>query len=186
MGTTLFIFTLINLYVTLVFRASVTAQRGAYAASMPVLMTSAGAATVLDRWKTREGSWPRRLPWFYLLVTIIFAVTAMAVMVQNSSGLHIAFWFILTILILSVVSWLLKTKDLRFEGFQSADEHSKFLWESLKYLQFPILVPHRPGRSSLAVKEERIRKRHRLTPDVPIVFIEATLGDPSDFYQRPV
>ena len=186
MGATLYIFALINLYVTLVYRASVTAQRGAYAASVLVLMTSAGAATVLDRWKTRSGSWPRRLPWFYLLVTVVFAVTALAVMVQNSSGFHIAFWFILTIVLMSLSSRLLRTKELRFEGFQFADEQSKFLWDSLKYLQFPILVPHRPGQSPLATKEERIRQRHRLTADIPIVFIEANLGDPSDFYQRPL
>jgi hypothetical protein len=186
MGATLFIFTLINLYVTLVYRASVTAQRSAYAASVLVLMTSAGTAAVLDRWKAWKASGPRRLPWFYLLVTVIFAVTSLAVMIQNPSGLHIAFWFILTIVILSVVSRLLKTKELRFEGFQFVDEHSKFLWESMKYLRFPILVPHRPGRSPLAAKEERIRQRHRLTPDIPIVFIEATLGDPSDFYQQPL
>jgi len=186
MGATLFIFTLINLYVTLVYRASVTAQRGAYAASMLMLMTSAGTATVLDRWKTRRGPWPRRLPWFSLLVTVIFAGTALAVMIQNASGLHIAFWFILTIVALSVVSRLLKTKELRFQGFQFADDNSKFLWDSMKYLQFPILVPHRPGRSPLSVKEQRIRQRHRLTPDIPIVFIEANIGDPSDFYQRPL
>src|SRR5207245_5970474 len=40
-GATLLIFNLINIYVTVVFRASVTAQRGAYAASVLVLMTSA-------------------------------------------------------------------------------------------------------------------------------------------------
>ncbi len=44
MGATLLIFNLINIYVTVVFRASVTAQRGAYAASVLVLMTSAGLA----------------------------------------------------------------------------------------------------------------------------------------------
>ena len=186
MGATLFLFTLINLYVTLLYRASVTAQRGAYAASVLVLMTSAGAATVLDRWKARSGPWPRRLPWCYLLVTVVFALTALAVMVQNPSGLQIAFWFILTIVVLSLVSRLARTKELRFEGFQFADEHSKFLWDSMKFLQFPILVPHRPGQTRLADKEEHIRRRHRLTPDIPIVFIEAHLGDPSDFFQRPL
>jgi hypothetical protein len=186
MGATLFIFTLINLYVTLLYRASVAAQRSAYAASVLILMTSAGAATVLDRWKTRTGPWPRRLAWYYLLVTLFFGLTALTVMIQNPSGLHIAFWFILAIVLLSLASRLLRTKELRFEGFQFADEHSKFLWDSLKYLEFPILVPHRPGRTLLPAKEEKIRQRHRLTPDIPIVFIEANLGDPSDFFQRPL
>jgi hypothetical protein len=53
-------------------------------------------------------------------------------------------------------------------------------------MEFPVLVPHRPGRHGLLVKEETIRKRHRLSPDVPVVFIEVELGDVSEFYQRPV
>jgi len=186
MGATLHLFMLINLYVTLVYRASVTAQRGAYATSVLVLMTSAAAATVLDRWKARTGSWHRRLSWYYFLVTLIFAATALAVMIQNPSGLQIAGWFILAIVGLSLVSRLLRTKELRFEGFQFVDEKSKFLWDSMKFLQFPVLVPHRPGRTSLAEKEEQIRKRHRLTPDIHVVFIEAHIGDPSDFYCRPI
>src|SRR5262249_29905081 len=40
------------------------------------------------------------------------------------------------------------------------------------------------GRS-LADKEQTIRTEHRLGPEVPIVFIEAQRGDPSEFYQTP-
>jgi hypothetical protein len=186
MGATLYLFMLVNLYVTLVYRASVTAQRAAYATSVLVLMTSAGVAVVIDRWKARTGPWRRRLPWFYLPVTLAFVLTAFTVMVQNTGGLKIAVGFIVTILALSLISRVLRTKELRFEGFQFVDEKSKFLWDSMKYLQFPILVPHRPGRHSLADKEQEIRQRHRLTADIPIVFIEAFLGDPSDFFHRPL
>src|SRR5205085_10004352 len=35
-------------------------------------------------------------------------------------------------------------------------------------------------------KEESIRGEHRLGPDVPIVFLEAHLGDASEFYQEPM
>src|SRR5262245_18071035 len=56
----------------------------------------------------------------------------------------------------------------------------------MKDLEFPVLVPHRPGHRTLASKEEIIRREHRLAPDVPIVYIEASLGDASDFYQTPL
>jgi hypothetical protein len=75
---------------------------------------------------------------------------------------------------------------LRFTGWQYADEHSRFLWESLKHLEFPALVPHRPGGRSLASKEEIIRREHRLPPEVPVVFLEVELGDPSEFQHTPV
>src|SRR5258708_870964 len=42
------LFTVINLVVTLIFKASVEAQGAAYATGVLVLMTSAGVATVID------------------------------------------------------------------------------------------------------------------------------------------
>jgi hypothetical protein len=75
---------------------------------------------------------------------------------------------------------------MRFTGFQFVDEQSRFLWDSMKHLEFPVLVPHRPGHRSLLEKEAIIRAEHRLGPEVPIVFLEAELGDPSEFYQTPV
>jgi hypothetical protein len=55
----------------------------------------------------------------------------------------------------------------------------------LQYLEFPVLVPHRPGQHKLASKEESIRQEHHLGPDVPLVFVEVALGDVSEFYQSP-
>jgi hypothetical protein len=186
MGATLLIFNLINIYVTVVFRASVTAQRGAYAASVLVLMTSAALAALLDRWQARHGPWIRRMPWFYFLVTAGFSIATLTVMAANLEGLKIAFWFILAIVLSSLFSRAIRTTELRFEGFDFKDEQSKLLWECMEDLHIPILVPHRPGRRSLAEKEQLIRQGHRLTPDNYVVFIEAKLGDASDFYQRPL
>jgi hypothetical protein len=53
-------------------------------------------------------------------------------------------------------------------------------------LEFPVLVPHRPGRQTLESKEEQIRATHRLGPETPIVFVEAILGDTSEFYHSPL
>src|SRR6202011_3902173 len=53
-------------------------------------------------------------------------------------------------------------------------------------LYFRVLVPHRPGPITLLAKEEDVRRKHRLGPDVPIIFIEAFLGDPSDFAHAPL
>ena len=47
-------------------------------------------------------------------------------------------------------------------------------------------MPHRPGLTTLANKEEQTRNKHRLSQEVMIVFIEAHLGDPSDFYHKPL
>ena len=48
-----------------------------------------------------------------------------------------------------------------------------------------MLVPHDPTGVSLRVKEEEVRRRHRLGAGVPIIYIEVEVGDPSEFYQVP-
>ena len=47
-------------------------------------------------------------------------------------------------------------------------------------------MPHRPGGHTILQKEERIRRVHRLDSEVPIVFVEATLGDTSEFQSSPL
>jgi hypothetical protein len=148
-------------------------------------MTSAGVACVIDRWRSERRWWAARVPWFFLLITLAFLYTTARIIIEKPVGLQIAGCFILAIIVSSVISRAKRSTELRFAGFEFADASSKFLWDSIKHLEWQVLVPHRPGRRALASKEESIRQEHRIAPEVPIVFIEAELGDPSDFYQRP-
>lgn len=180
------LFTAINLFVTWQFRASVHDQGAAYATGVLVLISSACVASVVDRWRSHAGPWYQRVAWPFVLVTAVFAYTTAANIIEKPDGLKIASWFILAIVVSSVVSRLWRSTELRFAGFHYVDAHSKFLWDSLKHIEFPVLVPHRPGGRTLAEKEAIIRREHRLDAQVPIVFVEAFLGDPSEFYQAPV
>jgi len=185
-GAILRVFYGVNLALTILFRASVLAQRGAYATSVLVLISSAAIAAAFDRWQKSSGPWFRRTPWAFVSLCTFFSISAVAAMCASPDGLVIAFCFVFALLASSIVSRVLRSMELRFEGFEFNDDRSRFLWESLIFMEFPILVPHRPGRHSLLLKEEAIRKRHRLVPEVPLVFIEAEIGDASDFYQRPL
>jgi hypothetical protein len=180
------LFTVINLLVTWIFKADVDAQGGAYATGVLVLISSACTATLIDNFRQRSGHWWSRLSWTYLAITIVFFFTTAANMIERPDGIKIASWFIVAIVVASFGSRLKRSTELRFRNFEFADINSKFLWDSLKHLEFPVLVPHRPGRRGLDEKEASIRRRHRLSEDIPIVFIEAELGDPSEFQQSPV
>ena len=126
------------------------------------------------------------MPWPFVLITPVFFFTTGANMIERPDGIKIASWFIIAIVVGSFGSRLKRSTELRFKAFEFADFNSKFLWDSLKHLEFPVLVPHRPGRRGLDEKEASIRRRHRLGDDVPIVFIEAELGDPSEFQHSPL
>ena len=185
-GAILHLFNAINLLVIIFFRASLEAQRGAYVTSVLVLLSSAALATVLDL-RLREGVARRRILWQIPLplVSVPFLVTAGVTMYNNPDGWIISLWFVLAIVVTSLFSRIVRSTELRFQGFEFQDETSRALWEKLKSLSFPILVPHRPGRRSLILKEEDIRRVHRLAPEIPVVFVEAELGDASDFFQCP-
>ena len=183
-GLLLALFALVNLAVTIWFRASVMEQRGAYATGVLVLITGACVATVINRWKTRPVFLLRRIPWFFGLIAGVFLATTLVLIVTNPSGLLIAGGFIVVIIGCSVFSRAFRNRELRTTGFEFKDELSRLLWDSLKYLDFPILVPHRPGQRQRDAKEKSIRQEHQLAPDVDIVFIETAVGDASDFYQK--
>ena len=180
------VFTVINLFVTWLFDADVVAQGGAYATGVMVLMTSAGVAVVIDQWRKRRGAWWLRLSWGYLLATLIFVYTTVAIIIEKPEGIKIASAFIASVLLFSMISRTRRSTELRFEKFDFIDEHSRLLWDALRHLEFPVLVPHRPGHRTIVEKDEQIRRVHRLGSKVPIVFVEATIGDPSEFHHHPV
>ncbi|MGF1581748.1 MAG: amino acid transporter [Gemmataceae bacterium] len=185
------LFTGLNLIITWMFNADVQLQSGAYATGVLVFIFSGCAATLIDRWQTRpeEGGMKQVMWWLSIvnfgLITLIFAYTTISIMFNAPDGILIALCVILIILITSIISRIRRSTELRFIGFEYADSQTRFLWDSLKLLEFPVLVPHRPGTRSLPEKEQAIREEHRLTQEVPIVFLEVELGDVSEFWLTP-
>lgn len=180
------VFTGINLVVTWIFGASVIKQGGAYATGVMVLMSSGAIAVVIDSWLKSTGPWWRRLHWGYLVATFVFLYTTVAIIFEKPDGIKIAGAFVCSVLVISIISRTRRSTELRFEKFEFVDETSRFLWDALRHLEFPVLVPHRPGHHTIAQKDEKIRRVHRLAPNVPIVFVEATVGDPSEFHHNPM
>lgn len=181
------LFTAINLLVTGIFRADVQAQGGAYATGVMVLISSACVATVIDLYRKRSGPKARRIAWPYVFIAGVFFYVTTMIIIEKPEGMAIASCFIGAVFVSSLTSRWLRSTELRFVSFQFVNHESRFLWDSLRHLEFPYLVPHRAGGArTLAEKEEQIRKDHHLDASVPIVFVEATLGDVSEFYHSPV
>jgi hypothetical protein len=176
----------ISLVVTWIFDASVEAQAGAYATGVLVLMCNDCFAVTIVEWRKRTGAWFSRLSWHYVITALIFVYTTIAIIIEKPEGIKIAAAFIASVVVFSMISRTRRSTELRFEKFDFVDDHSRFLWDALRHLEFPVLVPHRPGHHTITQKDEQIRRVHRLGPKVPIVFVEATVGDPSEFHHNPV
>jgi hypothetical protein len=176
----------INLAVTIVFRASVENQRSAYAVSVLALLTSAAAASALD--VRRGGGFVRSLLSLpFAAVALIFTLMGCGIVVYHPGSVGIAGLFIAAIVSTSMASRMWRAREFRFEGFEFESDSTRALWDKVRHLEYSVLVPMRPGgRSDLDARDRLIRSRHRVGDHVPIIFLEVEMGDPSDFLQRPL
>ena len=181
------LFTVINLFVTKVFNANVESQGAAYATGVMVLISSACIVTLISKWKAERARLLAEGPvGLFSPITIVFLYTTVAIIIERPGGIKIASCFITAIIVTSLISRTMRSTELRFSGFQFKDDQSRFLWDSMRFIEFPILVPHRPGRRCLEEKAASLREEHHLAPDIPLVFIEVQRGDVSEFLQTPV
>ncbi len=187
LGVILLVLNAIVLLVTVVFRASPSSQQWAYATSVLVLLAGAALAAAKDL-GTRDWHRTARVAMLALFAAAggFFLVMTGLTVAINQSGLAIALSFVVAILVSSIISRWIRSTEPRFEGFDFADERTRERWDQLCRSGAKVLVPHRPGLVSLAERSVELHREYRLDPDVPIIFIEAFLGDPSNFYQSPL
>jgi hypothetical protein len=186
-GIILYVLNVIVLLVTVVFQASPSSQQWAYATSVLVLLAGASFAAVKGLGQSLGPGLTQR----FLIVMAagaagFFIVMTVLTVLINHSGLTIAMAFVVAILVSSIVSRWIRSTELRFEGFDFVDNETHDRWEELCKSGHKVLVPHRPGHISLAEKSAALQRDYHLNPATPVIFIEALLGDPSNFYQKPL
>ena len=174
------IFIAICFVVTVYFRAGVESQAGAYATGVLVLMGSAALAVTLAAWKARHGAW-----FGYTVLTLIFGYTIGVNIIERPEGLKISTFFIVTIVVTSLVSRVLRSTELRVQGIDADDTARRFLepggTEALR------IIANRPDKGDVeeyAYKLKEATESHHLPPGARVLFIEVQPGDASDFSDR--
>ncbi|HEY4313161.1 MAG TPA: hypothetical protein VGN12_27155 [Pirellulales bacterium] len=187
LGVILLVLNAMVLLITVVFQASPAAQQWAYATSVLVLLAGAAIAATKDlRMQAARGlANVSRFALFVVAGGFFLTMTGLTILI-NQSGLAIALSFVVAILVSSIVSRWIRSTEPRFEGFDFADAVTKTRWMALRRQGVKYLVPHRPGLISLTQKSADLHRDYRIEPELPIIFIEAYLGDPSNFYQNPL
>ena len=107
--------TAITFVVTIIFDADVDAQGGAYATGVLVLMTLGGRR----RRRSRTGA--ERSRWRSCRSPLVFVYTTIANIFERPEGIKIASWFIVTIVVTSLISRVLRSTELRIEGVEYDD-----------------------------------------------------------------
>ncbi len=169
------VFTVICFVVTILFRADVDAQGGAYATGVLVLMSSAAIAVTVAFWKT---AWR----WGFGTIAIVFVYTTILNIIERPEGLKIASFFIILTVVTSLVSRALRATELRISEV-ILDEKAVQIIESDDD-QIIRVVAHRPGDGSLEEyerKDRQSRELHHLQANEQLLFLEIQPGDASDF-----
>ena len=171
------IITGVNIVVTLVFRADVEAQGGAYATGVLVLMSSAALAVAISAWRQVV----RWIPFF--AIAAVFFYTTVTNMVERPEGIKIAALFILGMVISSLVSRTLRSTELRVHGFVLDEQAQQFIDEADRSESIRIIA-NRPDDGSLREYEDKVREArnsHHLPMDDAVLFLEVRPGDASQF-----
>jgi hypothetical protein len=171
------VFTSITFLVTIVFQANVEAQGGAYATGVLVLMSAAALAVTLASYRARQ-VWQG-----YLLITLILGYTTIQNIHERPEGIRIATIFIASIIVLSLVSRVLRSTELRIQGVD-LDEAAALFIDQAAITGNVRVIANRPGVGDIpeyAAKIREARDTHQLKPWEPVLFIEVATGDASEF-----
>jgi hypothetical protein len=172
------VFTGIAFAVTMLFRADVEAQGGAYATGVLVLMSSAAVAVTLSAHRRRQ-RWPTRL---FAFITLVFLYTTMVNVVERPDGVRIASFFIAAIVVTSTVSRASRATELRVTGVQ-LDQTARRLVDEQATGDIRIIAnePNERDEREYREKEQEVRRANHIPDSDPVLFLEVTVVDPSEF-----
>jgi hypothetical protein len=173
------VFTLIGFLVTWAFRADVDAQGGAYATGVLVLITSAAFAVTLSARRHREP----RLTVAFGVVTVVFIYTTIANVFERPDGVKIASLFIAGIVTTSLLSRILRATELRVTGIELDPVAERLVDEVAVGGQIHVISNEPDARDEAEYREKDAEERanHHLSPTQPVLFLEVTVSDPSEF-----
>jgi hypothetical protein len=171
------VFTAICFIVTILFRADVDAQGGAYATGVLALMTSAAIAVTLSA--RRHGE---RVQWLFMLISLVFVYTTIVNIVEQPEGIKIALIFIMAIVASSLFSRVWRSTELRVEQIELDDVAREFIRKAAKGTVR--IITNRIDRGDVQeyeAKEKEKRIDNHIPSGEPILFFEVTPGDASEF-----
>ncbi len=169
-----------DVVITLIFRASVDAQGGAYATGVLVLMFSAAVAAVISLMQEKR----YLLGLYSCAVVLVFAYTTVANIIERRDGIIIASFFILFILIVSGVSRLARDRELRVEGYKFCDEESEKLWKSMLEKKVNMVPVRSLTPEVIAAREKKVQEYYKI--EGPLAFITVRLLDNRSEFLSPI
>ncbi|WP_026539383.1 amino acid transporter [Arthrobacter sp. 9MFCol3.1] len=172
------VFTAVGFLITWLFDADVDAQGGAYATGVLVLMTSAAVAVTLSARRRQQ----RKRTTGFGIIAVVFIYTTVANIFERPEGIRIASFFILGIIVISLLSRVRRSFELHATHVHLDRQALEFMSSSL---EGPIsLIAHEPLRLSAEAYRDKLTSAievSHLPLDKQALFLEVIVDDSSDF-----
>ncbi len=155
-----------DVIITLIFRADVDAQGGAYATGVLVLMFSASIAAALSLTHER-----RPLAMIFWGIVVVFGYTTIANIVERTDGIIIAACFIIFILTVSGISRYIRSKELRVGAYRFVDEESERLWHEMQEAKVNLIPMRGKDARARAILREKIDRYYCIREKLAFVHV---------------
>jgi len=176
------VYTVVSILITIAFDADVNAQAGAYATGILAMMVSgAFAVTITVARQSRRGSTVG-----FAVVTLILVYALVQNVREKPEGLAISAAFIAGIIVISLVSRIARTTELRADSIEFDDTARRFITESLAGDgELDIVANKRQvGDGEEYLSKELSQRRMNPVPGRnDVLFLEVEVIDPSAFSQ---
>jgi preprotein translocase subunit SecG len=174
------VFALIGFAITMLFQADVDAQGGAYATGVLVLILSASVSVTLA---SKRGGGRRAATVGFGVISVVFLYTTVANIIERPDGVQIASFFIIAIILTSLISRATRSTELRATDIDFDAEARRILDQAAATGDVRIIANEPDARDEAEYQEKEAEQREvRNLPDgVPVIFLEVTLTDASQF-----
>jgi hypothetical protein len=174
------VFSLIAFVITIVFQADVDAQGGAYATGVLVLITSASVAVTLSALHKKQ----RKRTIGFGLIALVFVYTTITNVFERPDGVRIAALFILGILVVSIVSRVQRSFQLRATSVTLDATAQDFVMADAEEYDSVLILAHEPDGGSASEYRQKIADERRdsgIPQRRPVIFLEIYTTDSSNF-----
>jgi hypothetical protein len=174
------VYTLICIVITVAFKADVEAQAGAYATGILAMMVSGAVAVTISALRRRQ----RRAAVAFAVLTVVLVYALVENILEKPDGIAISGGFILGIIVISLVSRVSRTTELRADRIEFDQTARQFVTDSLAYDGALNLIANRRqtgDAAEYAAKEIEQRGMNPVPGAADVLFLEIDVIDPSDF-----
>jgi hypothetical protein len=174
------VYTAISILITVAFGADVDAQAGAYATGILVMMVSGAVAVTVSAAHRRQG----RQTIAFTVLTLVLLYALVENIREKPDGIAISGLFIAGIIVVSLISRVSRTTELRADRIEFDDTARRFVTDSIRNDGALNLIANRRQAGDAAeysAKEAEVRAMDPVPGHADVMFLEIDVVDPSTF-----